>query len=177
LIKSKEDFSNPEKLGFGCGVIYDGIIGDFFLFEEKDVKKFIQMLLEFDRLVSFNGKKFDIYILKPYCSDEVFSLLLNKEHLDILEVIKNKIGYMVGLNNVAYHTLGIKKTGFGADAPKLLQEGKVKEVLEYCKNDVHITNEIYKKLMRDGKLKIWFSKYGFAEEIDFGDYLLSHLQI
>ena len=58
---------------------------------------------------------------------------------------------------------------FGADAPQLLQEGKVKEVLEYCKNDVHITNEVYKKLMKDGKLKIWFSKYGFSDEFDFSN--------
>lgn len=47
---------------------------------------------------------------------------------------------------------GMSKTGTGSLAPKLWQEGKRQEVIDYCLNDVTLTYKLL-NLGLDGKLK------------------------
>jgi hypothetical protein len=54
------------------------------------------------------------------------------------------------LDMVAASTLGVKKIGHGADAPKWYQEGKIQEVVNYCADDVAIERDLCEFIDRYG---------------------------
>jgi predicted PolB exonuclease-like 3'-5' exonuclease len=114
----------------------------------------IEILLKFQdylkkkkdyKLISANGKNFDIpfifvraYMLGIYINP----LLFLGEHFDIVCDITDK---WVSLNNLARIYCFELKTGSGSNAIKLFTEGKYGELLEYCSNDVKLTEKIYLK--------------------------------
>jgi DEAD/DEAH box helicase domain-containing protein len=63
--------------------------------------------------------------------------------LDIMEVTKNRLGYRLSLDRLAEHTLGVKKTANGLMALKWYKEGKMEEIISYCRQDVKITRDIF----------------------------------
>lgn len=140
----KEIFGFPHRLGFALGVCYESKSKEYLLFD--DAKEMADFLLKYKGLiVSFNGKRFDLPVLLPYIDIDVFFALQAKLHLDILEHFYEGVGrkFRVGLNNIAMATLGHGKSGSGADAPTLFQQGKMRELFEYCKQDVLITKDIF----------------------------------
>ena len=73
---------------------------------------------------------------------------------DLLCEVRERVGqprqYIKGitrggynLNNLALKNLGVGKTGTGALAPQLWQDGKKKEVIHYCLNDVRLLKLLY----------------------------------
>jgi DEAD/DEAH box helicase domain-containing protein len=62
---------------------------------------------------------------------------------DILEDIRSKIGRRLALNDVAFATLGKKKSGHGLMAIDYYKEGKIEELKKYCLDDVMITKELF----------------------------------
>lgn len=67
-------------------------------------------------------------------------------------------GYNYSLNAIA-STNGYAKTGSGDSAPKLWQDGKYQEVIDYCLNDCFITYKLFEKFAKgelidpnDGKI-------------------------
>ena len=139
-----EAFSFPQKMGFGVGIIYNSTTEDYLVFQSA--KEFANYLLRFDGLlVSFNGARFDLPVLLDEIDIDTFRALQTKPHLDILQYFYFRVGgrFRVGLDNLAQNTIGRGKTGNGADAPILLREGKMTELVAYCKNDVEITKAIY----------------------------------
>lgn len=143
-IQDKKEFNTPWNLGFGLGVIYYSRDDKCHTFLEKDVDIFFNELLSSPRIVSFNGKNFDLPLLKAYITRESLEKLnVNTRHIDVMDEIAKVLGHRVSLVNVAKATLGKGKTMDGAEAPELLKQGKIKEVEEYCKNDVMLTKEIY----------------------------------
>ncbi len=52
-------------------------------------------------------------------------------------------GFRVTLDNLARATLGKCKSGSALQAPQFFKEGKVKEVTDYCRNDVELTRDLF----------------------------------
>ena len=73
-------------------------------------------------------------------------------HFDLQEITEKR----VSLNDMA-KLLGCKlKSSTGQDAIKLWEQGKYKELKEYCMNDVDVTEEVYlkyKALQTEEKMK------------------------
>jgi DEAD/DEAH box helicase domain-containing protein len=166
-------FSYPHKLGFGIGVVYNSITDEYLTF--NSAKEMAKYLLENgDFLVSFNGIRFDIpCLLNGEVDIDIFLALQNKPHLDILQNFYANVGgrFRVGLDNIAQNTLGKGKTGNGADAPLLFQQGKIEELIAYCKNDVLITKEIYEFGVEQGFIKYWDNQNNALcrMEVDWGE--------
>ena len=144
-LKNENDaFSFPHMLGFAVGVVYSSKTKEYLVF--NSAKEMAKYLLDFDGLlISFNGVRFDLPVLLNSCDIDTFLALQKKKHLDLLaDFYKNVNGkFRVSLNNIAEITLKKKKSGNGADAPILFQQGKMDELIEYCKNDVMLTKEIF----------------------------------
>lgn len=104
-------------------------------------------------LVTFNGKSFDEnFILsrlaqKIDLSKETGLFLLDYEHLDLFEEIRNRTGKRMGLDAVAKIFGCSSKSGTGISAIKLWKDAKFRELQDYCMQDVEVTEEVYQKLL------------------------------
>ena len=81
----------------------------------------------------------DNLVLKGYSDFDFGSL----PTLDILEEIHNHLGYRLSLDNIAKATLNAEKTADGLQALRWWKQGKIREIMDYCKVDVEITRDIY----------------------------------
>lgn len=144
LVDEKFAFNYPHKLGFSCGVVYNSVTDEFLAFQSA--RDFADYLLKYHiLLVSFNGVRFDLPVLLDEIDIDTYRELVNRPHLDILQdfYVRVNKNFRVGLDNLAMNTLGKSKTGNGADAPILFQQGKIDELIDYCRNDVVLTKEIF----------------------------------
>jgi len=128
-----------ERMRVSCAVLYDLKRNCFFEFMEDQVDRLIQHLKQADLVVGFNVKRFDYRVLSRYSDVDLRQL----PTLDILEVVKNHLGFRLSLDHLAQATLSVKKYADGLQALEWWRQGRVKEILTYCRSDVEITRDIY----------------------------------
>lgn len=122
-----------------CAVLYDSREQVYHEYLEKDMPRFIEHLRQYDCVVGFNIKRFDYKVLSGY-SDFDFEKLPT---LDLLAEIHKQLGYRLSLDHLAKVTLGSKKSADGLQALRWWKQGKLREIIDYCRQDVRITWEIY----------------------------------
>jgi DEAD/DEAH box helicase domain-containing protein len=127
-----------ERMGVSVAVLYDSSLDRFLTFREEEIGALIEHLDKLDLVVGFNNKRFDNRVLSAYTSFDLHSL----PTLDILEEVKNRLGYRLTLDHLTEHTLGIKKTANGLQALQWYKEGRLEEIISYCRQDVRITREL-----------------------------------
>lgn len=113
-------------------------------------------LREADLLVGFNNEHFDTPILDKYYLLDLWSI----PSFDILKEFRSHTGRRVGLNSMAGATLGMYKSGSGADAIGLYEEGKLQELADYCLDDVKLTKEVFDVILQEQKMS-YTSKDGW----------------
>jgi DEAD/DEAH box helicase domain-containing protein len=123
-----------------CAVLYDSRQDRFIDYMENQINRFIERLQTFDLIVGFNIKRFDYQVLRGY-SDLKFKDL---KSLDILEDVQKYLGFRLSLAHLAQITLGANKTADGLQALQWWQEGRILEIIEYCRQDVKITRDLYR---------------------------------
>jgi DEAD/DEAH box helicase domain-containing protein len=123
-----------------CAVLYDSQEQVYHEYLEKDVPRFIDRLLQYDCVVGFNIKRFDYKVLSAYSNVDFQAL----PTLDLLEEIHRQLGYRLSLDHLAKVTLGSKKSADGLQALRWWKEGKIREIIDYCRQDVQITWDIYR---------------------------------
>jgi DEAD/DEAH box helicase domain-containing protein len=128
-----------DKMGISVVVLYDSVSDSFNTYLERDIPELIRDLQTFELVVGFNNKRFDNRVLSAYSVFNFASL----PTLDIMEVIANRLGYRLSLERLAEHTLGVKKTGNGLMALQWYKEGKFEEIINYCRQDVKITRDLF----------------------------------
>ena len=131
-----------------CVVLYDSKEDRFIDFMENQIPRFIECLQAVDLVVGFNIKRFDYQVLKGY-SDFNFMGLNN---LDILEEVKNCLGFRLSLAHLATITLGADKFGDGLQALQWWQQGRMLEIIEYCRQDVKLTRDLFRYGRKNGHL-------------------------
>lgn len=122
-------------------------------------------------VVTFNGLKFDYDVLAEESGmrDECIDLAMGP-HIDIMLDFFCRKGFFVALKKVA-RGLGVqgKSTGLsGADAPLLWAEGKCKEVLEYVKQDVRATMNIFNQINAEN-LFMWVTRKGHINSVSLDE--------
>ncbi|MEJ2656905.1 MAG: DUF1998 domain-containing protein [Desulfobacterales bacterium] len=135
-------------MGISCAVLYDSKNDRYFEFLDDQVNELIEHLKACDLVVGFNVKRFDFRVLGGY-SDFNFQSL---HTLDILEEIHNRLGYRLSLDHLARVTLGKEKTADGLQALQWWQQGRIREIIDYCKKDVEITRELFLYGQKNGYL-------------------------
>jgi DEAD/DEAH box helicase domain-containing protein len=131
-----------------CAVLYDSKKDRYFEFLEDQVDQLIQHFKKCDLVVGFNIKRFDFRVLAGY-SEFNFEELPT---LDILEDIHNRLGYRLSLDHLAKVTLGQKKTADGLQALQWWRQGRIREIIDYCKKDVEITRDLFLYGQKNGYL-------------------------
>jgi DEAD/DEAH box helicase domain-containing protein len=103
--------------------------------------------------VGFNNKSFDQNLLCEFAGGDQDFIL---KEFDMLENIDQEYGYRytTNLDDLAATTIGTGKNGDGAHAPELYQKGKIKELTDYCINDVEITADVFEFGLKYGYVLI-----------------------
>lgn len=128
-----------ERMGISCAVLYISDEDRYIEFLEAQIDALIERLQRLDLVIGFNIKRFDYRVLRGY-SDFKFETLPT---LDILQEIHRHLGYRLSLDHLAQVTLGSKKTANGLQALEWWREGRIRDLIEYCRHDVAITRDLF----------------------------------
>ena len=130
---------NIRQLSMSVGVTLSSATGEFRDYREGDVQALIADLLAADLVVGYNVLGFDYEVLRGYTSQPLERI----PTVDMLQVVYARLGFRVSLDSVAGATLGAAKSADGLQAIRWYREGKIEELLAYCRQDVAITRQVY----------------------------------
>jgi len=120
---------------------------------EGDATALIEELGRFDRVVTFNGIRFDLEVLSAYGNVRA----LRDKSLDILKDLERRLGFRPKLQDVARATLGKVKTGSGPEAVLWWRSGDPslrQRVVEYCRMDVELLEGLVAHGRREGFVRV-----------------------
>ena len=125
--------------------------GRFATFREPGVPDLVALLKSADLVVGFNSRRFDYAVLSGYTGEDYARTLPT---LDLLESLRARLGYRVGLGHVARETLGTDKTADGLQSLEWVRAGRLDLVEEYCRRDVELLRDVYLFGRREGHVLV-----------------------
>lgn len=128
-----------QAMGISCVVLYDSGENRFFEYLENQIDDLVARVQTLDFLVGFNIKRFDYLVLKGYTEFNFQSL----PTLDILESVYQQLGFRLSLDHLATGSLGSAKSADGLQALKWWKEGRIQEIIDYCRMDVTVTRDLF----------------------------------
>lgn len=132
-------WGNVLKMGMSVAVVYDSKLDGFATYFEDEVSDLVDHLYACELVIGFNIRRFDYRVLSGYTDKDLFQI----PTLDLLEEVHNQLGYRLSLNGLAKETLDSRKTGDGLQALAWYKEGKLKEIADYCREDVKLTRNLF----------------------------------
>jgi DEAD/DEAH box helicase domain-containing protein len=132
-------WNHADRMGISCGVIYDARKDDYIPYLEDQIEQLIAHLKKFDLIIGFNIKRFDYQVLKGYSHFNFAAL----NTLDILEDIHSHLGFRLSLAHLAQETLNSNKTADGLQALRWWKQGRIREIIDYCRMDVKLTRDLF----------------------------------
>ncbi len=121
----------------------------FRLWEESNAKEMIEYLAGHDKVISFNGDRFDSAVLSYY--GDVSKIA--KRSFDVLVDLSRRLGHRVSLDAVAQATLNVGKTADGMLALKWWKENQIELIAEYCRQDVQVLKDVVEFGRKNGYVK------------------------
>ena len=128
-----------DKLLVSVAVTYSSVTGEYKSYTEPHVSDLIEDLFSAATVIGFNIINFDYRVLTPYTARDLTQL----KTVDMLAHIHQKLGFRVSLSSLAQATLGTDKSADGLTAVRWYREGKMDELIAYCRDDVEITRRLY----------------------------------
>ena len=141
-------WNRADLMGVSCVVVYDSASDSFRDYMQEDVPRLVGDLVEYDLIVGFNILRFDYAVLAGLSRFDFSSL----PTLDILQDIHAVLGYRLSLDHLARETLGASKSASGLQALTWWKEGRVDEIVAYCRQDVAVTRDLFLHGLRRGHL-------------------------
>jgi len=146
-----EGWKDHVSMGISVLVAYASWLKKYIYFDENNLPAFIRLIAEADLVIGFNIFGFDIALLKATL---VRLGLPEKTGMagkcyDILGNIRKETptkGW--SLDNIMQATFGVGKSGKGAEAPRLWQDGKIAELYNYGTNDVMLSNMLWEHVYK-----------------------------
>jgi len=134
--------SDPTALDISVGTVYDYGTEKYTTVSIDNLDDLWPIIEQADALVGYNSNHFDIPLLNKYYPGDLTQI----KSIDLLEDIKASLGRRLRLDSIAQATLGAKKSADGLQAVRWWREGKVKEIMKYCEQDVKVTKDILSTL-------------------------------
>jgi len=130
---------NIPRLGLSVAVTYSTADGEYHHYTEEAVAELIEELKSADLVVGFNVISFDYQVLTAYTDHPLRQL----PTVDMLDDIYRTLGFRVSLDALASATLGVGKSADGLQAIRWWRQGQMKELFDYCQQDVEVTRQLY----------------------------------
>ena len=161
--KSADDvggWGNIHDMKLAVGVVWDSCEQGYFSYQESTALQLVEKLQTADLVVGFNVKKFDYGVLQPYADFDLDEITT----FDMLTDINKKLGHRLSLNHLAENTLNSKKSADGLVSLQWFKEGKIDKIIEYCKQDVEITRDLFLYGESHGYVK-YSTRSGVAKDL------------
>lgn len=138
-------WKNARDMGISVLVSYSLLSNRYFVYQEKDIPDFIANLLQAKAVIGFNILNFDLKVLSSYMNKDYSpsDTLKHVIKIDLLQQIKAITGRRFSLDNLAGATLNTPKSADGLQAIQWFKNGEIDKIIEYCKNDVAITKDLF----------------------------------
>ena len=130
-------WGNIRGFGLAVAVTWDPE-HNFRAWYEADAQPLVTELTLFKSVVTFNGNRFDLEVLRHYAPGHK----LHARSFDVHEDLYKRLGHRVKLDQLARDTLGLAKSGDGMQAVTWWRAGDKKKVVEYCEKDVAILRDL-----------------------------------
>jgi len=140
-------WNRAHRMGISVAVALHLEEGRFATYFEADVPALIAELKSADLVVGYNSRRFDYAVLSGYTGEDYARSLAT---LDLLESLREKLRFRVGLDHVARETLGRGKSGDGLQSLEWVKQGRLDLVEAYCRDDVEILRDVYLFGRREG---------------------------
>jgi DEAD/DEAH box helicase domain-containing protein len=152
---------NIKLLRVSVAVTFSTATNAFKVYTEKEVGALIADLKAADRVIGFNLFNFDYQVLRAYTTERLSDL----NTLDLLEDLYNKLGFRVGLDALASATLGVQKSADGLLAVQWFREGKLDQLIAYCRDDVALTKQLF-EFGRDNGYVLYPDRSGRKQRVN-----------
>jgi len=126
---------------------------------KENLNKLWPLIESADMLVTYNGDHFDIPLLNKYYAGDLTQI----KSLDLLVEIRKSLGRRIKLDDIASATLGQSKSADGLQSIVWWRQGKIDDVVNYCKQDVQVTRNVYDYAIKNGH--VLYIKDGKKEKI------------
>jgi DEAD/DEAH box helicase domain-containing protein len=133
-------WNRAHRMGVALAVALQLESGEFAVYREAEVPALIAALKGAGLVIGFNSLRFDYAVLSGYTGEDYARTLPS---LDLLESLRGKLGFRVGLDHVARETLGRGKSGDGLQSLEWVKEGRFDLVEAYCRQDVELLRDVY----------------------------------
>lgn len=141
-------FTNVLDLDISVASAYDSFTDTYTTVVVDDLAKLWPIFEKAEVLVGYNSDHFDIPLLNKYYPGDLSTI----KSIDLLAEIKKSLGRRLRLDSVAQATIGAKKSANGLQAVRWWHEGKIKEIMKYCQQDVKVTKEIFEYALQNKKV-------------------------
>jgi DEAD/DEAH box helicase domain-containing protein len=131
--------SQFHKLGLSVGVAYAFDSDEYLVVTEDTVDELIELLFAADLVVGYNIVGFDYEVLRAYTDRDLQAL----PTFDLMFDLQERLGFRPKLDSVASATLGTGKSADGMQALEWWNRGEIDKIVEYCREDVRVTKELY----------------------------------
>ena len=161
--KSADDvggWGNIHEMKVAVGVVWDSCEQEYFSYLEGAASQLVKKLRTADLVVGFNVKKFDYGVLQPYADFDLDEITT----FDMLIDVNKKLGHRLSLNHLAENTLNTEKSADGLVSLQWYKEGKIDKIIEYCKQDVEITRDLFLYGESHGYVK-YSTRSGVAKDL------------
>ncbi|MFQ5482477.1 MAG: ribonuclease H-like domain-containing protein [Nitrospinaceae bacterium] len=135
-------WGNSHLMLLAVGVVWDSLEEDYFVFRESQAQDLVQKIVGAQLVVGYNVQKFDYSVLQPYANPLGVDLQ-EIPTFDMLVDIHKRLNHRLPLDNLARCTLGEAKSADGLQSLQWFKEGKFDKIIEYCKQDVKVTRDLF----------------------------------
>lgn len=143
-----EKRKHAPKLRLAC--IFDTSTGKYTYYRPQSVPRMIARLLKAEEIVSFNGKNFDLLVLRRHHRlSKRDADRLNRKHIDLCEEVEQEAGHRLSLDKLSKINLGERKHTDGRRMSSLDLAG----LRVACMSDVSQTYRLFLKFV-EGSLMI-----------------------
>ena len=140
--------SFPE--GFDLLLIGLRVDSDYMLFTaESSSLEELQLFLKGFRgnVVTYSGTSFDLPLLNTYLHRVLGLTLEISQHFDILEEIKNIVGFRISLDRVSQYTFGGQKIPWNHRSNMKTWLDAPEKQIDYNRVDLDLTFELYQRVL------------------------------
>ncbi|MEE4272344.1 MAG: ribonuclease H-like domain-containing protein [Thermoanaerobaculales bacterium] len=131
--------SQMHRLGVSIGVAFRYDTDEFLVYTEDEITNLIDLLCSADLVVGYNIKGFDYEVLRGYTDRDLQQL----PTFDMMYDLEERLGFRPKLESVAVPSLGGGKSADGLQALAWWKSGDIDKIIEYCREDVRVTRDLY----------------------------------